>query len=191
MIKVSIAAALVLAGILAGLLAGPGSALAQGDGRVDPPQSDNVKYAWADVLRVDPLYEYAQISNPREECYEAPGDQRGSDQRGPDNRAGGTVLGAIVGGVLGNTLGKGDGRRAATVAGAVVGGAVGNNIASNNDQRYSGTETRCRVVRDRAQERRITGYDVQYRYRGDVYLSRLDYDPGERMRVRISVTPAE
>lgn len=177
MIKVLIAGAL--------MLAGTGSAVAQGDGRIDPPQSDNVKYAWADVLRVDPLYEYAQISNPREECYEAPG------ERGPDNRAGGTVLGAIVGGVIGNTVGKGDGRRAATVAGAVVGGAVGNNIARNNDQRYSSTETRCRVVNDRAQERRITGYDVQYRYRGDVYLSRLDYDPGERMRVRVSVTPAE
>jgi hypothetical protein len=32
---------------------------------------------------------------------------------------------------------------------------------------------------------------VQYRYRGDIYVSRLDYDPGERMRVRVSVSPAE
>ena len=38
--------------------------------------------------------------------------------------------------------------------------------------------------------RQLIGYDVEYRYRGEVYMSRLDYDPGERLRVRISVTPA-
>jgi uncharacterized protein YcfJ len=35
------------------------------------------------------------------------------------------------------------------------------------------------------------GYDVEYRYRGEVYVSRLNYDPGERLRVRVSVTPAD
>jgi hypothetical protein len=32
---------------------------------------------------------------------------------------------------------------------------------------------------------------VQYRYRGDVYGSRLGFDPGDRVRVRVSVEPAE
>jgi hypothetical protein len=32
---------------------------------------------------------------------------------------------------------------------------------------------------------------VEYRYRGEVYMSRLDYDPGERLRVRVSVTPVD
>lgn len=41
---------------------------------------------------------------------------------------GGTVLGAIVGGALGNQVGKGDGRKAATVAGALAGGAIGHSI---------------------------------------------------------------
>lgn len=44
---------------------------------------------------------------------------------------GGTVLGAIVGGALGNQVGKGDGRKAATIAGAVAGGVVGHNIEKN------------------------------------------------------------
>jgi uncharacterized protein YcfJ len=101
------------------------------------------------------------------------------------------VIGAIVGGVLGNTVGKGDGRKAATVAGAVVGGAVGHNVASQDDRYASGPERRCHMVQDAAEERRIVGYDVQYRYRGDVYMSRLDYDPGERVRVRVSVAPAD
>src|SRR5512141_608656 len=44
----------------------------------------------------------------------------------------GTAIGAIAGGVLGNTVGKGDGRKAATVGGAVAGGAIGHSIEKNN-----------------------------------------------------------
>jgi len=157
------------------------------DRRYDGSASENTKYAWADVLRVDPVYDVVQTSDPREECEDVPVERRADN----GNNAAGTVIGAIVGGVLGNTVGKGDGRKAATVAGAVVGGAVGHGVASQDDRYYEGNERRCRMVHDAAQERRIVGYDVQYRYRGDVYMSRLDYDPGERMRVRVSVAPAE
>ena len=153
-----------------------------------PPAAENTKIAYADVLRVDPVYDRVQTSVPREECEDVPVDRRVD---GGNNNAAGTVIGAIVGGVLGNTVGKGDGRKAATVAGAVVGGAVGHGVASKDDGYYAAPERHCRMVQDAAEERRIVGYDVQYRYRGDVYVSRLDYDPGERMRVRISVAPAE
>ena len=37
-----------------------------------------------------------------------------------------TVLGALVGGAIGNQFGSGDGRKAATVVGAVAGGAIAN-----------------------------------------------------------------
>ena len=50
---------------------------------------------------------------------------------------------------------------------------------------------RCREVDGGYEERRINGYDVEYRYRGETYMSRLNYDPGERIRVRVSVTPAD
>ena len=52
------------------------------------------------------------------------------EQRSHHDRhlGGGTLLGAVVGGALGNTIGKGDGRKAATIGGAVVGGAVGHSV---------------------------------------------------------------
>ncbi|GAA0719786.1 glycine zipper 2TM domain-containing protein [Dokdonella soli] len=177
-VMVFVALALLLVGTQA-------SAQDRGYDRGGPP--DNVKVAWADVLRVDPIYDRVQTSAPREECADVPVERHVDN----GNRAAGTVLGAIVGGVLGSTVGKGDGRKAATVAGAVVGGAVGNNVAKGDDRYYTDTERHCRVVQDMADERRIVAYDVQYRYRGDVYMSRLNYDPGDRLRVRVSIEPAE
>jgi len=54
----------------------------------------------------------------------------------------GAVIGAVAGGLLGNTVGKGDGRKAATVAGAVAGGAVGNQVGKNQ----GGSDMGWRVV---------------------------------------------
>jgi uncharacterized protein YcfJ len=152
-----------------------------------PPAAENTKIAYADVLRVDPVYDRVQTNGAHEECEDVPVERHVDS----GNNAAGTVIGAIVGGVLGNTVGKGDGRKAATVAGAVVGGAVGHGVASQDDRYAAVPERRCHMVQDAAEERRIVGYDVQYRYRGDVYMSRLDYDPGERVRVRVSVAPAD
>ena len=154
------------------------------------PRAESVSYGFADVLRVDPIYQQVRNARPREECFDeevtrvAPG---GGDPTG------GTVVGAIVGGALGNTVGSGDGRRAATIAGAVIGGAVGRNVDRNNGgppSDYSDVRSRCRVVEDVAQRRALVGYDVEYRYRGDVFMSRLEYDPGSRLRVRVGITPA-
>jgi len=46
----------------------------------------------------------------------------------------GMGLGAVVGGLLGNQVGSGNGRKLATIAGAVGGGYVGNEIAKNQQQ---------------------------------------------------------
>ena len=170
--------------VMAILLAGT-RASAQDRGYEGSETPDNAKIAWADVLRVDPIYEQVRLGNPREECDEVPVERV---ERG--NKAAGTVIGAVIGGVLGNTVGKGDGRKAATVAGAVAGGAVGNHVARPDDY-YSERERRCHIVQEAAEERRVVAYDVQYRYRGDVFMSRLNYDPGDRLHVRVSIEPIE
>jgi surface antigen len=51
------------------------------------------------------------------------------------NQEGGTAIGAITGGIIGNQFGKGGGKVAATLAGAVVGGIVGNDIGRSLDAR--------------------------------------------------------
>lgn len=51
------------------------------------------------------------------------------------------LLGAIAGGVLGSTVGKGDGRKAAIVAGAVLGYRYGDQILNSNSNRYRRDES--------------------------------------------------
>jgi uncharacterized protein YcfJ len=148
------------------------------------PQAANVRFGWAEVLRVDPVY--APVARPPQQaCYPQ------AVQREDNDHAGGTVLGAIVGGVLGNTVGKGDGRKAATVAGAVVGGVIGNRASAAHDRTVVSQQTVCRPVDDYAPQQQIVAYDVEYRYRGEVYMSRLPYDPGERLRIRVTIAPAD
>lgn len=43
----------------------------------------------------------------------------------------GAVAGAVIGGLLGNQVGGGNGKKVATVAGAVAGGVAGNRIEKN------------------------------------------------------------
>jgi hypothetical protein len=47
----------------------------------------------------------------------------------------------------------------------------------------------CRTVPVVYQERRLVGYDVEYAWKGEKYMSRLAADPGARLRIRISVVP--
>lgn len=143
------------------------------------PVEENVTYGYAQVMRVTPIYGTFRVRVPEQRCEPSASRDNGDGSTG-------TVVGAIVGGALGNQVGKGDGRKASTIAGAVVGGALGRKLDRNSG---SAPVTRCRTVDVEHEERRIVGYDVEYQYKGDKYMSRLDQDPGSRLRIRIAVTP--
>lgn len=68
-----------------------------------------------------------------------------------DHQIAGTAIGAVVGGVLGNQFGSGDGKKLATVGGAVAGGYAGNRIQENNQKGSSYQETKriCKTVYDK------------------------------------------
>jgi len=60
----------------------------------------------------------------------------------------GTVVGALAGGLLGNQIGGGNGKKLATVAGAVAGGAAGRQIQGNHQNKTGDrvVERRCERV---------------------------------------------
>ena len=190
----------ILVILIAAMLLLAGSALVAAQA-APSPNLENAHYGWADVLRVDPVYNKPAPTEPQQECWEeqVPVEPAASDSD-DGNRTVAGVFGAIVGGLLGNRFGKGSGRTAATAAGAVAGGVVGSQLADNSERdrepQYT-TRRRCRPLGEAPApaaapaQPEIIGYEVEYRYRGDVYASRLANDPGDRLRVRVSVTPIE
>ena len=47
----------------------------------------------------------------------------------------------------------------------------------------------CRIVEVGREFRRPIAYDVDYVYKGSKFRTRLAQDPGNRLRVRVSITP--
>lgn len=140
------------------------------------PQETTVR---ARVIASQPIYE--TISEPRTQCWtETVGHHRGYRH----DSGGGAVVGAIAGGLLGSTIGKGNGRVAAAAVGAATGAVIGDRL----DGRYADGPhqiERCQTTDN--QRRVIAGYDVRYRYQGQDYSTRLPYEPGRHVRLRVSV----
>ena len=67
-------------------------------------------------------------------------------------------------------------RGPSTVVGAVAGGLIGNSIESANGQPNYETVRRC--TNTTRYENHTVGYDVSYEYAGQRYHTQLDYDPG-------------
>ena len=62
-------------------------------------------------------------------------------------------------------------------------------IGSGDEGAPPPTAGDCVMVPTQRQFRRPIAFDVDYMYKGMKYRSRLPEDPGNRLRVRISVTP--
>jgi len=149
---------------------------------------------WAEVVHVEPIQTTVRVATPSRECWEEEVPYRYSGHGGGHSYTP-MILGGIVGGVVGNQFGKGDGNTLMTVAGALLGGSVGRDHARYYGARaphggYTTVETRCSVRDEYHDEERIDGYRVQYSYEGQVYTTRMDHHPGERIPVNVKVTPA-
>jgi uncharacterized protein YcfJ len=153
--------------------------------------------AYAEIVGVEALTR--TVETPREVCEEvvvqvapqAPAQGQGGS-RDP-HRVVGTAAGAIVGGLLGNQVGGGSGKKLATVAGAVGGGLAGREVqnrveahqhaqAGQSQAQAPQTTTRqeCHTVVDTRQE--TDGYEVTWRYGEVMQTSRLDSPPeGDRV----------
>lgn len=141
------------------------------------------------VISSTPVYE--EINQPRRECWT----ERVSESREAvrDRSLGGAIIGGLAGGILGHQVGKGSGRKAATVIGAATGAIVGDRIDNDGNRYAVSTEPReverCRSVDNWS--RKVSGYDVVYRYQGREYSTFLPYDPGSEIKLRVNISVAD
>jgi uncharacterized protein YcfJ len=150
-------------------------------------------YDYAPVTHVEPIVRQVRIETPRRECWNETRYVETRPHISDARVAGPTLLGGIIGGVIGHQFGSGSGQDAATIAGAAIGAGVGYDSAA---KRYPGgtreeVVQRCDVRYEQQYEERIEGYRVTYEFNGREHTTRLPYDPGERIRLRVAVAPAE
>lgn len=50
-------------------------------------------------------------------------------------------------------------------------------------------QQRCRIVTEQRAREHLTGYRVTYRYGGETKTTVLRYDPGDQLRVNVSLSP--
>lgn len=166
---------------LSALIALPASA---GHGK---NRHDNSRHDYAKVISATPIYEQVSISRPQQECWT---ETVAYERNHGSNSATPTLLGAVIGGAIGHAVGKND-RRSGTAIGAVLGGSIGHDIGKKQGHRsveYR-DEQRCETRNVTHYEDRLMGYDVTYRYQGENYYTRMDRDPGKRLKVAVEVTP--
>lgn len=164
-------------------------------------KQNHASYDYAKVVNVNPVYESYQVNHPVEKCYDkrVPVNQRSKHRNASYTNE---IIGGVIGAAVGNQVGKNGGGKArdvATVIGGVLGASVARDIERNNSRYNSRSrdyqEVRYKVIQhcevhDSYQTKReVVGYDVAYRYNGEVYHTHLDRHPGHKIRVRVSVKP--
>ncbi|MCK5666941.1 MAG: glycine zipper 2TM domain-containing protein [Thiotrichaceae bacterium] len=135
---------------------------------------------FAQVSNIEELTE--TINTPREVCEDVPITRKAAVK--DKHKIAGSALGAVVGGLLGNQVGGGSGKKIATIAGAAAGGYAGNQVQGNmqDNDTYTTTERRCHTVTDSHQK--IIAYKVTYSIGEEVSTIRMDKKPENRIPLK-------
>ena len=146
---------------------------------------------YARVVDVQPIVREVAVEVPVRECWDEVVYREPPRRRGG---AGATIAGGIIGGLVGNQFGSGRGKDAATVVGGLLGASIANDVARQNrryeDHRgYHETVRQCENTTELRYEERIDGYRVTYVFNGREYTTRTQDHPGQRIALRVSVTP--
>ncbi|MEX2469535.1 MAG: glycine zipper 2TM domain-containing protein [Pseudohongiellaceae bacterium] len=147
-------------------------------------------YEYAQVIEARPVYRLVEISTPQEQCWEE--EIVVADYRRDHGSSTPVLVSTIIGGALGNAVGHNkSNKRVGAVLGAVLGHSIGRDIVRSNSRTGTQYEVvqRCETVYQQHEEERLTGYQVTYLYNGEEYTVRTDSDPGDSIRVRVSVQP--
>jgi uncharacterized protein YcfJ len=148
-------------------------------------------YETASVTESRAIYEVVEISTPQEQCWEEEAvvvrHENGNRSSTP------VIVSTILGGAIGNAIGHNkSNQRVGAVLGAVLGHSIGRDIMRSNESpssREYQTVQRCETVYQQHEEERLVGYQVIYLYNGEEYSVRTNTDPGDEIRVRVSVQP--
>ena len=150
---------------------------------------DDALYEWARVVEAEPVTRIIRRPINEEVCWQEEVYREVPRYRSRTP----VVLGAILGGLIGNQFGSGSGRDAMTFAGVALGSAIAkdNQRRANPQRFYASLEDRCGINTEWKETHQIIGWDVTYEYQGVTYLTRMQDEPGERIQVQVNVEPVQ
>ena len=121
----------------------------------------------ATVTSVEKVYKQYRVDEPYQDCYIQETIQNGAG----DGSATNELFGAVIGGAIGNKLGKGDGNDAMTLFGALMGASIANDAekANSTGQVVVSQEVCENKVRQKI-EKRLSHYMIHVDYDGN-YVS--------------------
>ncbi|MBC8210228.1 MAG: glycine zipper 2TM domain-containing protein [Gammaproteobacteria bacterium] len=148
--------------------------------------------AYARVLEVTPVYREVRVEQPVKKCWQEPvaGSHRSSHH---SSSAGATLAGGLIGGIIGHQFGSGRGNKLATAVGTIIGAQAGHDAGRDFEPYYDESYTRyqevCEVQKTNRYEEIEDGFKVKYHYNGKSYLTHMPYNPGERIKINVTVNP--
>jgi uncharacterized protein YcfJ len=157
------------------------------------PAQAQTSYHEARVIEATPIYRVVETAVPTRQCWEEEVVRSNSRHHYRSRTPG--LLGAVIGGAIGNSVGHHNtSRKVGTVVGAILGGAIARDIQEADrydhyDNVRLETVERCETVTAYEQGEKLVGYDVLYRYNGVDHTVRTPRDPGATIRVRVDVEP--
>ena len=130
-------------------------------------QNENVRIEYAQVLHAEPVYQTLRATSMVQRCEQStPVEPAAAPRRG---------LSRVVGAVKDVLTPAPDNDK--------------DKDADKDEAEATPAEGDCRMVPVEREFRRAIAYDVDYVHKGVKYRSRLPFDPGNRLRIRVSVTP--
>ena len=140
---------------------------------------------YATVTSVEKVYKQYRTEEPYQECY-----IEETLQNAGDGSATNEIIGAILGGAIGNKLGEGDGKEVMTLAGIVLGASIANDAdKANSTGQVVVSQEVCETKVKKSIERRLSHYLVNISYEGrDLSFTskRRPYDDVIKVKVTVS-----
>ena len=117
---------------------------------------------YASVTSVEKVYKQYMVEEPYQECY-----IKETLQNQGDGSATNEIMGAILGGAIGNQMGKGEGKEVMTLAGIVLGASMANDAEkANSTGQVVVSQEVCETKVRTSFEKRLSHYLVHIDYEG-------------------------
>ena len=144
---------------------------------------------YAAVTSIEKVYKQYRTEEPYQECY-----IKETLQNAGDGSATNEIIGAILGGAIGNQFGEGDGKDVMTLAGIVLGASMANDAekANSTGGQVVVSQEVCESKVRTSFEKRLSHYLVHIDYEGrDLSFSSKKRPYDDVIKVRVTVEPLD